>query len=240
MPTINGTIKILFYANHPDNTVCYTIDGGSQTCISVSCPNTTGTWPQPCGVDIPITVESETCTNVEFDGYIESDCNEDGAAGQIPWSYTYYGDGGCSMYTWTCVDPICSSWDPGLGCDGLHPLTSAGQLIPSAPQGTEVSLCVNPQNSFPLPPAGSGWDDDPPVLEDTCCYDCVKIVLAFDPEDISSGNVELLYMECNNNRNLIVKSLTQTQISVDCVINQSWTVLGTTKPFTVTPSTGIC
>lgn len=248
MPAATGTIKIIFWANYPDNTIGYSIDGVPQPPISVNCPNAGNPTSVQCGVDIPVNVVTESCDNIVFEGYIESDCNTQGALGQVPWRYEFVGNGGCEPYILTCTDiDGCDGFDPGINCDNADYIPAGLPLIPDLPYNTSVRICYNP--SIYIPTEFNRANPTNPTalprgyeltLDSGCCYECTRLVITLSASDAASGAVQLIYTDCAT-KTIFVKPLTQiNNIIGNCIVTDSWTLINNIDPPTITTYAAIC
>jgi hypothetical protein len=242
MAIVNGTLKVLFWANYPDNIVQYSIDGVPQAPIAVNCPNAGDPNAVQCYVTIVVSVDKPSCTDVVFDGYIESACNVDGAAGQVSWSYTFFGHGTCEPYTLTCVDTGgCEGFDPGLSCDNAAYIPPPLPLIPNVPFGTVLRICYDNQIFIPQEyPFGSLPRGYELGAGDGCCYDCVRLNVGLTTNDYLSGNVRIIYTDCATNL-IFVKTINQANnIIGNCIVNDSWTIIDNIDPPVITTFAAIC
>lgn len=101
MALVAATITVKFTSNYIGcHRVCYRINNsGGYTCINTTC---TGSGTQ-CSVDIPITVDNESCPTVEFDGYAQPCCEDiSSLSGRIPFSTTFVPSPACKRYVATC------------------------------------------------------------------------------------------------------------------------------------------
>lgn len=101
MALVAATITVNFTSNYIGcHRVCYRINNsGGYTCINTTCM---GSGTQ-CTVDIPITVDNESCPTVEFDGYAQPCCEDvSSLSGRIPFSTTFVPSPACKRYIATC------------------------------------------------------------------------------------------------------------------------------------------
>lgn len=102
MASIPATIHITFISNYAGpHRVCWRINNtGPYDCSTiVSCLGGGNT----CSVDINITVDNETCPDVEFDGYVQAACQVEGSlSGRIPFSTTFTPNPDCKSFQILC------------------------------------------------------------------------------------------------------------------------------------------
>lgn len=127
MAPVPGTIKFSFIAVTVGcHRICYRINNsGGYTCVTVNC---TGLG-NPCSVNIPITVDNETCNSIEFDGYAQACCEPiESTNGRVPFSVTFTPTPACGRYIATCTNvPVLSVSINTAGSGytvGSHPTVS--------------------------------------------------------------------------------------------------------------------
>lgn len=113
MSLVPANITINFIANYNGaHRVCYRIgSSGSYTCITTTCSL------GACIGMIPIFVNNETCPTIQYEGYVQAECQDiSSSEGRIPFSVNFNPSPNCKLYTITCVNaPL-----------GSAPLTNAG------------------------------------------------------------------------------------------------------------------
>ena len=111
MALIAASITVNFLSNYAgQHRVCWRTGGaGAYNCTTlVSCPGSSAT---PCSVAISITVDNETCTNVDFDGYVQAVCEDEASTnGRVTFSTSFVPDPSCKRYVATCARVIVDSY----------------------------------------------------------------------------------------------------------------------------------
>lgn len=106
--------------------VCFRIVGApSYTCtVDPGHPNCAG-GGTPCSYDIPITIDDETCTQVDYEGYVQPACEDEvSLVGRVPFLVSFIPDPACNRYRVTCDDSVVESVvvdNPGSGYDYTVP-----------------------------------------------------------------------------------------------------------------------
>lgn len=107
MTLVPANIVVDFTANYDGNhRVCYRIgNSGPYTCVTTIC--TIGS----CSANIPIFVDNETCTTIQFNGYVQASCQDiSSTIDRIPFSADFVPAPGCKLYVVTCVNaPVASA-----------------------------------------------------------------------------------------------------------------------------------
>ena len=112
MSLVPATITVNFTAQYVGpHRVCYRIVGDpSYTCTVPGGPGP-GFHPicsgggLPCSYDIPITVDNETCTQIDYEGYVQPACeSETSLNGRVPFTVSFIPDPACNGYDVTCND----------------------------------------------------------------------------------------------------------------------------------------
>ena len=101
MALVSATIAVTFTSEYAGcNRVCYTLgNSAGYTCINGTCAG----GGASCTVDIPITVDNETCPSVTFTGYVQSCCElVSSLEGRVPFSVTFTPSPSCKRYIATC------------------------------------------------------------------------------------------------------------------------------------------
>lgn len=88
---------------------------------------TDGTHPNcglsPCSYDVPINVDDETCDQIDYEGYVQATCEEEGSlAGRIPFAFSFVPDPACNRYEVICENSAVGSIIITDGADGYDPL----------------------------------------------------------------------------------------------------------------------
>jgi hypothetical protein len=206
--------------------------------ITVTCGTGIGV---PCVANIPITVPTDTCTPINYYGYIEACCNTS-PAGQIPWSAIYTPAEPCGQVQFTCTNPSipggpCGVFNAGTGCNGV-----LGEIAQKA-DGEVFSFCYPGGVADPAVEASaiaSGYTVDTPVSPE-CCNDCVTIQIQLNADPGLPIRVE--YEECCLEGPDLIGSVNGTAglpVNVTrCVRRGSWATDQTTG-CTITELPGTC
>jgi hypothetical protein len=123
-----ATINVTFTSQYSGlHRVCYRPVGTvPYTCFTVLCSG----FSTPCSYPIPITVDNETCDEVEYEGYVQAACEEESSeTGRIPFEISFVPNPTCLRLEATCVGvPInnVTITNGGTGYDG----SQVGTLIP--------------------------------------------------------------------------------------------------------------
>lgn len=101
MAPIAASITVTFTSEYIGcHRVCYRLNNsGGYSCTNVDCAG----GGASCSVTIPITVDNETCTTVEFDGYVQACCQDvSSLVDRIPFSTSFVPSPSCKRYLATC------------------------------------------------------------------------------------------------------------------------------------------
>lgn len=102
MAPISASITVSFVSNYAGpHRVCWRTGGvGPYDCSTlVTCLG----GGNLCSVDVPITVDNETCDEVEFDGYVQAACEVEGSLnGRVTFEATFTPDPTCDSYQILC------------------------------------------------------------------------------------------------------------------------------------------
>lgn len=101
MSAVPGSITLTFVSYYAGvHRVCYRLNNtGPYTCNNVTCAGGGAT----CTYTITVAVDNETCTDVEFDGYVQAACQDIASTdGRIPFSTTFTPAPTCQRYEVTC------------------------------------------------------------------------------------------------------------------------------------------
>lgn len=105
---VSGNIAVNFTAaSNVSHRICYRIgSSGPYTCI-----NTSICGIGACSGSIPIFVDNDTCTVIQFEGYVQAGCQDiNSTTDRVPFSATFTPTPGCQLYTLTCSNvPISST-----------------------------------------------------------------------------------------------------------------------------------
>jgi len=123
MALVAATLQVNFTAIYVgQHRVCWRIVGAP----TFTCTNS-GTHPNcvggglPCAYDIPITVDDETCVQVDYEGYVQPACEDEiSLVGRIPFLVSFIPDPACNRYRVLCDNSVVDSIvvdNPGSGYD---------------------------------------------------------------------------------------------------------------------------
>jgi hypothetical protein len=170
MPAIPATIAVNFTSIYAGpHRVCYREVGApSYTCTVPGGPGP-GFHPicsgggTPCSYDIPITVDNETCDQVDYEGYVQAACEDEASLnGRIPFNISFIPDPACKRYEVTCNDsPVgaIAITAPGGGYTiGTYPAPLVGGGGAGA-TAEAVVTGVQDVISFVRDSAGTGYND---------------------------------------------------------------------------------
>jgi hypothetical protein len=97
-----ATINVTFTSQYSGlHRVCYRLVGTTPyTCFTVICTGLS----TPCSYAIPITVDNETCEEIEYEGYVQAACQEESSEeGRIPFEISFIPSPSCLRLEATCV-----------------------------------------------------------------------------------------------------------------------------------------
>ena len=130
MAPIPATMTVNFISNYAGpHRVCWRIgNSGPYDCTTIV--NCLG-GGNACQAIIPITVDNETCDQVDFNGYVQATCEVEGSLnGRVPFSVVFIPNPPCDKF-----DVICSS----VSIDGYTVLNpGSGYVVGSNPAVTVV------------------------------------------------------------------------------------------------------
>lgn len=146
---INVNFTAVYVGNHR---VCYRIgNSGAYTCVTVNCAGG-GT---ACSVAIPITVDNETCTNIQFNGYVQPTCIDIASdIDQLPFSVTFVPTPSCKAYVVTCNSASVAAPTMTAGGSGYNPASPPSVLFTGG-GGTGVVGVANVGTGFIISPTGT-------------------------------------------------------------------------------------
>jgi len=102
MAPMSGILTVKFLSNYAGiHRVCWRIGGtGVYDCTTtVTCSG----YGAACHVDIPITIDQETCDPIVYDGYVQATCEAIGSMnGRIPFTVTFTPEPICASYSILC------------------------------------------------------------------------------------------------------------------------------------------
>lgn len=160
-----ATITVNFLGNYAGpHRACWRVQGSGNPYVCTNIVTCVG-GGNLCQAIINVMVETESCEDVIFEGYIQATCQVEGSPiDQVPFTVIYTPTPSCNMYDLTNNSGgiyIFTSAELGLNCDGT------ARTGISVPDGATISLCGIagiPQNII----------DDFSVVPtpDSCCTIC--------------------------------------------------------------------
>jgi len=161
MASVPATIVVTVNSNYAGmHRICYTINGsGGYTCVTVNCPGGGAT----CTVDIPITVDNESCTPITFSGYEQPGCEDiSSTEGRIPFTVTFVPSPSCKKYMVTCINVPLLSVTVNTKGSGYNPSLPPSVTF-SGGGGSGAAATANVGTGFiissSLSSAGTGYID---------------------------------------------------------------------------------
>jgi len=159
MSAVAATLTVTFTAQYVgQHRVCYSINSSGTTCVTTNC---TGLGAS-CSVDIPITVDNETCTDVVFSGYAQAVCEPTGSPnGRTPFTYTFTSSPQCKRYSVTLLHSGLLNVGIANAGSGYVP----GDTIPISITGSGTGASANALvgtgliKSLTISNQGSGYTD---------------------------------------------------------------------------------
>ena len=176
----SATITVDFLANYAgQHRACWRVQGSGNPYVCTNLVTCVG-GGNPCQALINVMVETESCDDVIFEGYIQAACQPEGSSiDQVPFEVTYTPIPTCNMYTLTNNTGDTynfTSSDLGVNCDGTtRPALSLadGASIALCGIATMPQIIIDDFNVIPTP--------------NSCCTTCKNY----------SFNVVLLNDRCN-------------------------------------------
>lgn len=102
MSLVPANITVNFIANYNGaHRICYRVSGssGPYTCINTTCSL------GACSGAIPIFVDNETCPTIQYEGYVQAECQDvNSLVDRIPFSVNFVPSQSCKLYTITCIN----------------------------------------------------------------------------------------------------------------------------------------
>jgi len=129
MTPVPANITVDFNSNYTgDHRVCWRmgISGPYDCSTIVNCAG----GGAACQAVIVISVDNETCDNVDFNGYVQATCNDIGSLeGRIPFQSTFIPEPTCKPYLITCDSSSIASISILNGGSGYDPLPTPPPII---------------------------------------------------------------------------------------------------------------
>lgn len=223
-----ATITVNFLGNYAGpHRVCWRVQGSGNPYVCTNIVTCVG-GGNPCQAIINIMVESESCTDTIFEGYIQATCQPEGSStDQVPFTVTYTPTPSCKFYKLTNpypgpVDLFPS--DLGLNCDG----TARPTVHLSGRQVLKLcGIAGMPQNII----------DEYNVQEDItkCCSECVSGSV----KAIEDAPTNVYYIDCTTKQLMVAiapASSATLPLIIGCLVTGS---LSPESPIT-TVNLGAC
>lgn len=165
MAAIPAFINLSFISNYAgQHRVCYRIQGDpSYTCTQVITPHPTCPGGgSPCGYQISITVDNETCDPVTYEGYVQPVCyEEESLSGRTPFLVTFTPAPVCKRWLLTCPSAGVASLNLLTGGDGYNPLSPPAIVLAGDGIGATATATVGGGiiSALSIDNAGVGYSD---------------------------------------------------------------------------------
>ncbi len=166
MAATPATLTIEFVANYTGpHRVCYRTGGsGPYTCTTVVCAG----GGAACSADISISVDNETCDDVNYNGYAQPQCEDiNSTNGRIPFSIDFTPNPTCKRYVVTCTSVGIASFVITNGGSSYTPASNPAVII-SGGGGTGATATATADGagvitSLVVTAAGTGYTSTPAV-----------------------------------------------------------------------------
>lgn len=117
-----AVITVNFLGNYAGpHRICWRVQGSGNPYVCTNIVTCVG-GGNPCEATINVMVETESCEDVIFEGYIQATCQPEGSpTDQVPFTVTYTPTPSCKMYILTNStgsDYTFKSEELGLNCNG--------------------------------------------------------------------------------------------------------------------------
>jgi hypothetical protein len=162
-----STITVAFTSNYAGpHRVCWRIgSSGAYDCSTVV--NCAGSGDS-CQAVIDVgTLDNETCDEIEFEGYVQSMCEDISSEdGRVPFTVTFTPDPACNRYTVTCANVGIASFTVLSGGSGYDPFNPPVVTISGGGGSGAAGVAVvtgDAVTSITLTNAGSGYTSIPTV-----------------------------------------------------------------------------
>ena len=160
-----ATITVDFLGNYAGpHRICWRVQGSGNPYVCTNIVTCVG-GGNPCQAIINVMVETESCEDTKFEGYIQATCQVEGSPiDQVPFEVTYTPTPSCNMYSLTNTSGDVydfTSSELGVNCNGTarDPLSLA--------DGASISLC-----GIAGMPQIIIDDFDVLPIPDSCCSTC--------------------------------------------------------------------
>lgn len=223
-----ATITVNFISNYAGpHRVCWRIQGSGNPYVCTNIVDCLG-GGNTCQAVINIMVDSESCDDIIFEGYIQATCNAEGSTtGQVPFTVTYTPTPSCKFYTMTNSfgsSVTLTPSDLGLNCNGTA-RPSVTLYI-----GQSLKLCGiagMPESTI----------DNYNVQEDLtkCCSECES----YSIKAVDDAPTNVYYIDCSTKQLMVAiapASSTTLPFIITCAVAGS---LSSQNPIT-TVNLGTC
>ena len=178
-------ITVDFLGNYAGpHRVCWRVQGSGNPYVCTNIVTCVG-GGNPCQALINVMVESESCTDTIFEGYIQATCQPEGSStDQVPFTVTYTPTPSCKFYTMT--NPFGSSVtltssNLGLNCDG----TARSSVLLSIGQSLKLcGIAGMPQNIIDI------YNVEEDITK--CCSECES----YSIKAIDDAFTNVYYIDC--------------------------------------------
>ena len=163
MAPVPGILQVSWQSNYNGpHRVCWREVGQpTYTCTS------TGSHPNcgvvPCSYNIPITVDNETCTPVNYEGYVQAACEaESSLAGRIAFAVSFVPSPACERFEVICDSSIVDSLVILNAGSGYNPLSPPNVLLGGGGGLGATATAVVGDGAItilPLSVGGTGYND---------------------------------------------------------------------------------
>lgn len=208
-----ATITVDFLGNYAGpHRVCWRVQGSGNPYVCTNIVTCVG-GGNPCQAIINVMVETESCEDVIFEGYIQATCQVEGSSiDQVPFTVTYTPTPSCKGYILTNSSGTTQAFlssDLGLNCDGT---SRTGITLLT---GKSIYLCGiagMPQNII---------DDYNVVLDtDICCSVCENYTVT----STTMADGVVFYIDCLTKQFTIVNAPAMGGAGIEiCAVKNSIT-----------------
>jgi len=166
--------------------ICWRIgSSGPYDCSNtVSCSG----GGDPCSDEVLIPVESDDCSPITIEGYVQAGCEDpDSEGGRIPFTVEFTPWEDCERYTVECTDEPCVEITP-TDCAGTTGVVIAEGFFALT---DTIKMCAS--GGPPSIPVGYSVSLDSPS---TCVCDCSCYELSVTQEEGEDASILLYYTSC--------------------------------------------